>query len=206
MDPQAFKQAIEYEVLTKAVYEAILARDGVKNIAVQHDVSLTGRSGVDHQIDVFWEFLQAGIRHRVLIEFKNYATNLTLEKARSFFAVVHDVGNSVGIMVTKTGFQKGAANFCNFYGIGLKLLRKPTDQDWKGRINKVVLNIIPRVPVSTKDRPIKASIYLEPVSVEQEDRLKVANQKGTVGVANAEKPHDRAVTLASTKGTTEWQR
>lgn len=171
MDSEIYKQAIEYELLTKAVYEAILAQDGVSNISVKHNVSVTGRSGVDHQIDVSWEFIQAGIKHRVLIECKNYSTNLTLEKARNFFAVLHDVGNSVGLIVTKTGFQKGAADFCKFYGIGLKVLRQPTDNDWEGRIKKIVLKLIPRVPVSTEEQPITTEMYLRPVSVEQEQRL-----------------------------------
>lgn len=180
MDAEAYKQAIEYEILTKAVYEAILAQDGVKNIDVQHNVVVMGRSGVGHQIDVSWEFMQAGTTHRVLIECKNYATNLTLEKARNFFAVLHDIGNSVGLIVTKTGFQKGAANFCKFYGIGLKVLRQPTDDDWKGRVRKIVVNLIPRVPVSTEERPITAEMYLRPASEEQEQRLKEAMHKGQV--------------------------
>lgn len=176
MDAETYKEAIEYELLTQTVYQAILNQDGVTNVNVQHNVSLKGRSGVEHQIDVFWEFRQARITHRVLIECKNYASNLTLEKARNFFAVLHDVGNSVGIMVTKTGFQQGAASFCKYYGIELKLLRQPTDEDWEGRIRNITVNIIPRVPVSTEEKPITAELYLRPSSNEQEARLKVAAQ------------------------------
>lgn len=170
-----YAAAIEYELLTQAIYKEILIREGVSTANVQHNVSIAGRSGVEHQVDVYWEFKQAGITHRVLIECKNYASNLTLEKARNFFAVVHDIGNCVGIMVTKTGYQSGAAEFCKHYGLALKLLRKPTEIDWEGRIKEIHINMIPRVPVSNKTHPIVCSLYLRPVSDEQEVRLRNAS-------------------------------
>ena len=80
MDAATYRKAIEYELLTRAIYESVLHQEGVRNVEVKHNVDLVGRSGVAHQIDVLWEFVQAGITHRVLIECKNYSSNLTLEK------------------------------------------------------------------------------------------------------------------------------
>jgi hypothetical protein len=37
-------------------------------------------------------------------------------------------------LVTREGFQSGAAQFASFYGISLKVLRHPTEEDWKGRM------------------------------------------------------------------------
>lgn len=172
-----YAEAIEYELLTQAIYSDILSREGVNTANVQHNVSISGRSGVEHQVDVYWEFKQAGITHRVLIECKNYASNLTLEKARNFFAVTHDIGNCVGIMVTKTGYQSGAAAFCKHYGLALKLLRKPIESDWEGRIKKIHINMNLRVPVSSETHPIVCNLYLRPNSAEQEARLKTVGEK-----------------------------
>lgn len=177
MDAEMYAEAIEYELLTRTIYQAILTKEGVTTANVQHNVPITGRSGVEHRIDVYWEFKQAGITHRVLIECKNYASNLTLEKARNFFAVVHDIGNCVGIMVTKTGYQSGAAAFCEHYGIKLKLLRKPTKGDWEGRIQEININMTPRVPISNETHPIVCNLYLRPKSLEQGVRLKNAMEK-----------------------------
>ena len=174
MNAEIYREAIEYELLTQSVYQAILNQDGIPNIDVKHNISLKGHSGVEHQIDVFWEFNQAGIKHCVVIECKNYSSNLTLEKARNFFAVLHDIGNCVGLIVTKTGYQQGAVKFCGYYGIGLKLLKPPTDKEWEGRIRRIVVNVIPRVPISTKEKPIKAALCLQPVNDAQEKRLKSA--------------------------------
>ena len=47
-------------------------------------------------------------------------------KVRNFFGVIYDIGKVQGLSVSKTGYQSGAAQFSNYYGIGLKLkeLRK----------------------------------------------------------------------------------
>jgi len=177
VDAEMYADAIEYELLTQAIYRNILVREGVSTANVKHNVSIVGRSGVEHQVDVYWEFKQAGITHRVLIECKNYASNLTLEKARNFFALIHDIGNCVGIMVTKTGYQSGAAAFCKHYGLVLKLLRKPTEVDWRGRIKEIHINMVPRVPVSNKTHPIVCKLYLRPSSEEQEVRLTNASSQ-----------------------------
>ena len=176
MDAEQYKEAIEYEKLTQAVYQAILARED-QNLAVQHNVAITGRSGVDHQVDVYWRFRQASIDHTVLVECKNYASALTLEKVRNFFGVLHDIGNCRGIMVTKTGYQAGVEKFARFYGIELKLLRQPSDADWEGRIKNMRLNIIARAAVSTEDRPISVGVALKATDAEQEAALIICRHR-----------------------------
>jgi hypothetical protein len=52
MDAKIYAEAIEYEFLTQAIYQAILVEEGKRNIKVQRDINLVGRSGVSHQIDV----------------------------------------------------------------------------------------------------------------------------------------------------------
>ncbi len=181
MDAELFDQSIKYERLTQEVYQAILRRDG-NAVDVRHNTRIAGRSGVEHQIDVYWETVQASIGQKVLIECKNYTSNVTLHDVRSFFGVVHDVGNCVGVMVTKRGFQKGAADFSRHYGINMKLLRKPEGQDWLGRIKTIQVDVHAKMVVSTTERPIRASVYLEAASDEQEQRLKTQQANGTLQV------------------------
>jgi hypothetical protein len=85
MDAKEYQAAVEYEKLTQAVYQAILNGEG-QNVTVEHNVDKLGRSGVAHQVDVYWQFSQAGLDHIVLMECKNYASSITLEKVRNFFA------------------------------------------------------------------------------------------------------------------------
>lgn len=178
MDAEMRAQATQYEQLTQTVYQAILRREGIINVNVEHNVDVKGRSGVAHQVDVLWRFRQAGLEHLVLIECKNYATPLTLEKVRNFFAVCHDIGNARGIMVTKTGFQSGTVEFGKHYGIELKLLRKPTEEDWKGRIKDIHLNITAKTAVSTEEKPLVVQVQLAPSSEEQADRMVALQARG----------------------------
>lgn len=63
---------IAYEKFTQEVYQELVNTDVVKTTVVQHNVKLKGLSGCDHQIDVYWEYEIAGIKHKVAIECKNY--------------------------------------------------------------------------------------------------------------------------------------
>ena len=185
MDSELYKNSVEYEKLTQAIYQSILNDEGLEKVRVEHDKSLTGRSGVDHQIDVYWNFKQANVEHAVLIECKNYATALTLEKIRNFHSVINDIGNCRGIMVTKIGFQSGAKKYADFYGIDLKLLRQPIKDDWKGKVKDIHINLIAKAPVSTSDKPISLSILLGPESEEQENIIKTLQKEGKLNIPSS---------------------
>lgn len=182
MDIDLYNEAIQYEQLTQSIYQAILRNESSNNIQVEHNVDVIGRSGVAHQIDVLWRFKQAGIEHTVLIECKNYATRLTLEKVRNFFGVLHDVGNAQGLIVTKTGYQSGAAEFANYYGIGLKILRKPTDLDWQGRMKDIHIKIVAKSVVSTEDKPLSVQVKIKAKDNLQKVRLEKLNDAGSLNV------------------------
>lgn len=116
---------IEYEKFTQEIYQKLVNADVLKTIKVQHNVKLKGRSGQEHQIDVYWEYEIAGTKHRVAIECKNYNKTVAIGKVRDFYGVLCDLNNVAGIMVTKVGYQKGAKEYASEYGISLKELRIP---------------------------------------------------------------------------------
>ena len=184
MDAETYSQAIQYEQLTQAVYKEILALEGDTLTEVAHNKNVRGRSGVDHQIDVLWRFKKAGLEHSVFVECKNYASPLTLEKIRNFFAVLHDIGNCQGLMVTKTGYQSGVVQFAQFYGIGLKLLGPPTEKDWDGRIKNIVIRIIAKQVVSTPERPLMLGIEIAAKDEEQVKRIAELRAANRLAIPN----------------------
>ncbi|CAK1883947.1 restriction system protein [Vibrio crassostreae] len=127
----------DYEKLARRMYEDILALEGVDNIDVQHNVKVKGKSGVEHQIDVYWEYRYAGISHKVLIECKYYSHNVSLLHVRNLHGLLTDIPNSSGILITTKGFQSGADQYAQFYDIGLKRIRAPENSDWDGCIQIV---------------------------------------------------------------------
>ena len=117
----------EYEKFTREVCERLALFKGLQSSSVQHDVKLKGKSGQEHQVDVYWEYKKDGEVHRVAIECKNYSYGVSIGKVRDFYGVISDLDNVKGIMVTTVGYQKGAKQFADYYGISLKELRAPKD-------------------------------------------------------------------------------
>jgi hypothetical protein len=152
----------QYEILTKKIFETLLKADGV-TIDVQHNVEIQGKAN-KHQIDVYWEYQVAGIKHKVAIECKNYNSKVSIGRVRDFHSVLSDIGNTSGVMVSRKGFQKGAVEFARFYDINLKELRPPENRDWHGRpktinvaMNLLFPNIVERT-INVDEEWFKANV------------------------------------------------
>ena len=117
----------EYEKFTREVCERLAFNKGLLSSSVQHNVKLKGKSGLEHQVDVYWEYEKEGKVHRVAIECKNYNQKISIARVRDFFGVLYDVGNIKGIMACKKGYQKGAKKFADYYHITLEELREPQE-------------------------------------------------------------------------------
>lgn len=133
-------QNTEYEKLVQDIYQT-LHKSEFNTINVEHNKKVAGKSGCHHQIDVYWEFEMVGEIHRVVIECKNYSSEVSIGKIRDFFGVTYDIGNVKGIFITKVGYQSGAKQFADYYGISLKEARLPTPKDWEGRVKTINVNI-----------------------------------------------------------------
>lgn len=116
----------EYEKFAREIYQKLMNAEGINTINVKHNVKLTGKSGQQHQIDVYWEYQIGGVKHKVIIECKNYNATVPIGKVRDFYGLLADLTNVSGIMVTKMGYQAGAKAYASYYRINLKELRTPT--------------------------------------------------------------------------------
>lgn len=125
-------QNIEYEKLAQEIYQELSKSQDINTINVEHNVKIAGRSGQKHQIDVCWRYEKNSVKHTVVIECKNYNSEVSIGKVRDFWGVLSDLTdltNVSGIMVTKVGYQKGAKKYADYYGINLKELRSPSERD-----------------------------------------------------------------------------
>ena len=164
------KNGTEFELLVKAIYNEILAYDGYETISVKHDEKIIGRSGQTHQIDVFWEFMVAGVLHKVAVECKEYKSTVSVGKIRDFYGALEDIGNVNGIFVTTKGYQSGAIKYAEYKNISLKTVTEPSHEDiiaHKG-INTVNLNINVRCISNTTMTPcLDIDWLLENTSIEE---------------------------------------
>lgn len=128
----------DFELFTQRVYQRLVNNDVLKPTTVKHNIKLRGKSGCEHQIDVYWEYEIAGNKHKVAIECKNYNTPIPIGKVRDFKGVLDDLNNVNGIMVSRFGYQEGAKKFAAEYGISLKALRRPRWDESIGTITTIV--------------------------------------------------------------------
>ena len=133
-------QNTEYERFTQEIYQSLLNAQGINTIDVKHNIKLTGKSGQQHQIDVYWEYKINGFLYKVVIECKNYNRSVSVDRVNAFYGVLSDLVDVQGIMITKTGYQSGAKKIADYYGINLKELRAPNKDD-DCRIGILSLNL-----------------------------------------------------------------
>ena len=136
---------IEYEKYIKSVFTQILRDEDIQNVFVDHDVKMKGKTGT-HQIDVYWEYMQFGELIKVAVECKRYSKNVSIGVVRDFNSVLQDLNCSKGIIVTTTGFQKGAIEFASNNNISLKVIRKPESEELKNtpKTLSIDMTITPR--------------------------------------------------------------
>lgn len=131
-----------FEILTQEIYQAFLDFDiseyGYKKTQVQHNVKIKGKSGAKHQIDVFWEFKLAGIDYCTLVEAKDWKSPVKKEQVLSLKSKMDDIPNSNGVVVSQTGFQKGAKIYAEHQGI--RLISITEDTDFRIALNFITTN------------------------------------------------------------------
>jgi len=134
-----------YEALTEQVFTRLLAQ-GSLCANVERDVVLTGKSTC-HQIDVTFTFVAGPTTYRTIVQCKDWGTPVKQEHVLAFHGVLNDIpGQPRGIIVSRSGFQKGARNVAEHHGIQLYQLREPCDEDWDGLFRRIIINLTIQAP------------------------------------------------------------
>jgi hypothetical protein len=110
----------DFERLTRTIFEGILRLDGLEDAKVLHNVTLQGLSG-SHQIDVLWTFRIGGNLYTTILEAKHWERYVGIRDVRAFKALLDDFPERRphGVLVSSSGFQRGARRFANVWGIQL---------------------------------------------------------------------------------------
>lgn len=88
-----------------------------EGVVVANNVIMAGKSGVHHEVDVYYEFARAGIRHRVAIECKDWAAPVSKGNIQEFESKLRDIRNITGVVVSRNGYQSGATDFAKHHDI-----------------------------------------------------------------------------------------
>ncbi|WP_436525605.1 restriction endonuclease [Actinoplanes sp. HUAS TT8] len=107
---ESFESYVEY------VYRTLLNLHG-ENIVVARRATVFDTRGNAYNIDVFYEFVTAGIRHRVAIECKDTKRPIERDEAIAFVGKIRDMPSTIGILISKNGFQQGAKKYLQDHGV-----------------------------------------------------------------------------------------
>ena len=107
----------ELEEFTEYVYSALLKNENLKNVKIYKNHVIVGNSTAKHEYDVYYEIVVANICHKVAIECKAHGKRITKGMVQEFSAKLTDCNNIIGIIVASEGYQSGARDFANHYGI-----------------------------------------------------------------------------------------
>ena len=80
--------------------------------------------------------------YRTAVSCKWRNRKVEISHVREWASIVQDAALSKGVIVSKSGFTKGAKELAAVKGIGLIELRKPTDEDWGDGITDVRVELI----------------------------------------------------------------
>lgn len=135
----------EYENFVGRVYQSLIDAEGIshiKNIAVELDKKIKDKNGIARQFDVYWEFSLGGQIHKTVIECKDYASTITIEKVDAFIGKTADIPGLRLIYATKTGYQRGAKIKAKQHNIDLFIVREGVNDDWQLPDGTVLINQI----------------------------------------------------------------
>jgi hypothetical protein len=111
----------DHELITKAIYEALLKQDEVKNLDIRHNVKVPGIHN-RHQIDVYWKVHLAGVDYVTIVQVKKEKRPASKGDILLFKGVLNDIpGQPRGIFVSQAGYQRGALNHAR--GVGIILIQ-----------------------------------------------------------------------------------
>jgi hypothetical protein len=106
-----------HELVSKAIFEALLKQSNAENLVVKHNVCIQGLK-TSHQIDVFWKFRMGGLDHTVIIQVKKKKERAKKGELLLFHSVLLDIpGQPRGIFISEHGYQKGALEVASTTGI-----------------------------------------------------------------------------------------
>lgn len=111
------KKGTSFEDYIHYVYSTLLNLKGDK-IQVSKRTTFKVPPDLTYEIDIFYEFINVGVKHRVAIECKDWQTAVDQGKVLEFNQKIKNIGEDiVGVFISRSGYQSGAINTAKRHGI-----------------------------------------------------------------------------------------
>lgn len=144
MNKKPHPPGTEYEMLTQRLLESLGAQTVVETLELSRLKKFRGdKTGAQLTIDIWWQFRSKARVDSLAFQCKDWASPIKQEHVYAFKGVLDDLPDSPrGVMVTKTGYQRGARTVAKAHGITILELREPSDADWDGRVKDIYITLV----------------------------------------------------------------
>lgn len=126
----------DYEKFVKSLQQALLDSERFseqKNIKIEINKKIPDNFGIEREFDLYWEYELAGVTYKTVIECKDYASRVSIEKIDALIGKVRDIPDLKPVFATKTGYQSGAEAKAKANWIDLLIVREQRDDDWEDK-------------------------------------------------------------------------
>lgn len=111
------KKGTSFEDYIHYVYSTLLNLKG-EQIQVSKRTTFKVPPDETYEIDIFYEFTNVGVKHRVAIECKDWKSAVDQGRVLEFHQKIKNIGEDiVGVFVSRSGYQSGALNTAKRHGI-----------------------------------------------------------------------------------------
>jgi Restriction endonuclease len=135
-----------YEEITKDIYAVLGKGTGVKIECYGNSCKVTGKSGVEHQVDVLTSHSDGIHCYKTAIECKYWKDRINKDIVMKAEAIKNDCNLDKAVIVSQMGFTSDGLSYAEHVGIDLVELREPLDKDWEGRIKTICIQMHIRMP------------------------------------------------------------
>lgn len=148
----------DYERFVQKLQQALINSEEFlhqQNISIKRNVKIVDNCQIEREFDLYWEYELAGVVYKTVIECKDYASKVSVEKIDALIGKVRDLPDIKPIFATKTGYQSGAEKKAKYNKIELLVVREQIDDDWKDEngnsfIKKVHIDMRVQTPAEIK--------------------------------------------------------
>ena len=108
----------EFEKYCGEILLGYAEKERLHDFRITHDTKLESYDGV-YQIDLYATFTAMGVEFKVICECKQYKNSVNREKVVVLADKVKSLGAHKGILLSTSGFQRGAIQYAKQHGIAL---------------------------------------------------------------------------------------
>lgn len=109
----------DFEILCMETLKAYAEKENLSGFAIKDNRRIETYDGT-YQIDVYAEFMALGAKNTVLVECKKKVSRkVERDDVMLLYGKLQSLGANKGILISTTGFQKGAVQYAKKHGITL---------------------------------------------------------------------------------------